>query len=1249
MRKQTSYNRFNELDINKDTKEIFNELVSKINGKDCGRFENALNAKHIIPKMLDDETGDSLTHAIIKSETLNENEKILFLKTLIKYGSLMNNSNKSGITPLHLATGNQEETVVKFLLENGADVNAQDYNLKTPLHYAVVGKPVDKVPEDPLFQKSIKYEPEIKSLIKANINCLEVPANFSVYKKLIITTLFNFNQLFKVEIDKINDEYKKDKSKISLKEHVDETNKLALKEITTKYLDNMKKFISEKTKLFSQKTEIADDGTIPYNPTIELNKIKTDDNFDDGICNDLFNKLSQLLNCMKTSICHYAHIFLLLEDMQRITVNFANEAEDITNTGRPHEFVHRTNSTLADGSASPIPVPQPAVGHPAGSVQRDVLPNATPSHQYINLLGPIPIQTVMDDVNNVIQRILVVLNSKEPNLAVIPIPDNINLIYGDLPINGFMPLDECNDYIEYDVFEENKHPSYKLTGNIKKKWYGSERPPAGVARGVVPPAQRFHNDVRLYRLHQTLLDVMRKFGILCYLIKSMNVKNEKYKLLVCFYISLLNICNCVVHVNNEIIRLKGHLDDINNVLQMEIRKGKDTISISVNGNNAYSDRQKYAYNKIVDQAFSCIMETFTNQIFDPFKKLNCEKMCNDIYETIHNSIDEINKYIQRLNDDTAILNMRAFFTGNIDVLNYNIPENTFNKPLKQFIQIDDKMGKFATNYNFNTDQLTYDAADMKKKLLNPIKQLDLQYYYQNAPVPVLGIPAVIQPILDFISPPPPPPAVPPAAPIEYIRITQIVEEPTHLNKFEIPFAMISQIDVFLRLIKCWILGKWKTACIHIDPPKKNEIDVVDKYLETFMGEVVHGASTKLLGLNDYDKVFNHLLHEINIGERTVRNMIELQKDFTILKKDFHNLYENGYYWTLTFGKGINWNKSLISIVKRILEKNGNPNITDNTGNTAIVDAIRVGNTEAIRMLEKKTNVMLQNHANETFYEYSKKLCKANEDNYKILMDAYKDEIIQGVINDYGVNIPIKFDLIMDVLLLYLRNYLYSFETHGYVIGSVALENLINKKIRNINQGTISTIKTNLFVKYKVKRLNDSIILDHFSKIIMKNKYYNDFKRIFEYYENIIRNFISSPFYRFIIKLCKRYERLLKPPEHNVNLWYDTIPVLEIYLRDTAPKRLIKIILRIYESDDDPDKKLTVDSVTDYIINILKEQIGILIENNSEFMEALKVIISFYKKCCEIVITNMFDATNEYFAYAMFMNNCEEMNKKLLKE
>ena len=60
------------------------------------------------------------------------------LQILIKSGSLINISDKYGITPLHLVSFKGQDEYMSILLQNNADINALDSLKRLPLNYAIM-------------------------------------------------------------------------------------------------------------------------------------------------------------------------------------------------------------------------------------------------------------------------------------------------------------------------------------------------------------------------------------------------------------------------------------------------------------------------------------------------------------------------------------------------------------------------------------------------------------------------------------------------------------------------------------------------------------------------------------------------------------------------------------------------------------------------------------------------------------------------------------------------------------------------------------------------------------------------------------------------------------------------------------------------------------------------------------------------------------------------------------------------------
>ena len=87
--------------------------------------------------------GSNITGARL-SQTININQDIdawEVAKILLQSGAILNKfADKDGITALHFATA--DEQVLRMMLSQGADKDAQDNQGRTPLHWAVVNRHV---------------------------------------------------------------------------------------------------------------------------------------------------------------------------------------------------------------------------------------------------------------------------------------------------------------------------------------------------------------------------------------------------------------------------------------------------------------------------------------------------------------------------------------------------------------------------------------------------------------------------------------------------------------------------------------------------------------------------------------------------------------------------------------------------------------------------------------------------------------------------------------------------------------------------------------------------------------------------------------------------------------------------------------------------------------------------------------------------------------------------------------------------
>lgn len=83
----------------------------------------------------------SVLHLVIKEES-NENQLDLF-RFLLENGANLEAKTSNGNTPLHFAVLYKKIEVVKLLIAKGADINAIDNSKNTPIHMAILSNRIE--------------------------------------------------------------------------------------------------------------------------------------------------------------------------------------------------------------------------------------------------------------------------------------------------------------------------------------------------------------------------------------------------------------------------------------------------------------------------------------------------------------------------------------------------------------------------------------------------------------------------------------------------------------------------------------------------------------------------------------------------------------------------------------------------------------------------------------------------------------------------------------------------------------------------------------------------------------------------------------------------------------------------------------------------------------------------------------------------------------------------------------------------
>lgn len=107
--------------------------------KDLNGFEEFLTFKHLCEK-IDEINNQSYEHSPLIKAILQEDIRVFIDEIKNNPESINQKAKETGGTPLHQAAGKEKSFYAEYLIENKADVNAQDSMKLTPLHIAILTK-----------------------------------------------------------------------------------------------------------------------------------------------------------------------------------------------------------------------------------------------------------------------------------------------------------------------------------------------------------------------------------------------------------------------------------------------------------------------------------------------------------------------------------------------------------------------------------------------------------------------------------------------------------------------------------------------------------------------------------------------------------------------------------------------------------------------------------------------------------------------------------------------------------------------------------------------------------------------------------------------------------------------------------------------------------------------------------------------------------------------------------------------------
>jgi ankyrin repeat protein len=115
-----------------------------------------------------DTEGDTALHWALSEYAIGSIVPII--KALLKNGSDVNAQNMDSRTPLHDAVINWDKAVIEEVLAHGPDVNLKDNHRRTPLHYAVL--PLR--PSRAVVEAIVAHNPDVDILDETGSTALDI-------------------------------------------------------------------------------------------------------------------------------------------------------------------------------------------------------------------------------------------------------------------------------------------------------------------------------------------------------------------------------------------------------------------------------------------------------------------------------------------------------------------------------------------------------------------------------------------------------------------------------------------------------------------------------------------------------------------------------------------------------------------------------------------------------------------------------------------------------------------------------------------------------------------------------------------------------------------------------------------------------------------------------------------------------------------------------------------------------------------
>ena len=207
----------------------------------------------------------------------------------------------------------------------------------------------------------------------------------------------------------------------------------------------------------------------------------------------------------------------------------------------------------------------------------------------------------------------------------------------------------------------------------------------------------------------------------------------------------------------------------------------------------------------------------------------------------------------------------------------------------------------------------------------------------------------------------------------------------------------------------------------------------------------------------------------------------------------------------------------------------------------------------------------------------------------------------------------------------------------------------NKIVEPLDANTINVIETAI-------DMCSSYVNDYFDLPYIFDGDNYVLNQIVNIFEHVIRNTLMVNLYHILEKLIRleltnriqklqtqtqiEFEQELDEKVKNIiNSSVNNVNI-KMYLFDILPEKLIKLVLNLYENDEDDDKKANLLNIFDFIIKILEANTTLVInKDNSKIISTLEIhVFPYFKEYIEATVTSMKKFTDGYLSMILNLSS-----------